>query len=88
MCICYIKSAGCYPGLRKSLGLQPVVACISNLAKNPKKHPSKLATPLFSRHGIIKANVFVKPNEQNRTRSSYVMARKGAIKWSFILLMA
>ena len=56
---------------------------------NPSvKIPSKLATPLFSRHGIIKANVFVKPGKQNRTRSSYVMARKGAIKWSFILLMA
>ena len=30
----------------------------------------------------MKANVFVKPNEQNRIRSSYAMARKGAMKWS------
>ena len=36
----------------------------------------------LSRLSIVKANVFVKPNEQNRIRSSYTMARKGAMKWS------
>ena len=40
--------------------------CIKScFARNLFKFRLNWHTPLFSRHGIIKANVFVKPNEQN-----------------------
>ncbi|WP_158214848.1 hypothetical protein [Prevotella sp. P4-98] len=30
----------------------------------------------------MKANVFVKPDEQNKARFNSAMARKGAMKWN------